>query len=128
MSNQQVIIGVDFDGTVVRHRYPEVGEPCDGALEVLRECVRKGAKIVLWTMRSGSSLVDACMYLKDAGIDIWGVNKNPHQHTWTQSPKAYCNIYIDDAALGCPLINVPGDRPYVDWEGVRTLLEEKGVL
>ena len=44
------------------------------------------------------------------------MNRNPEQGTWSESPKAHCNIYIDDAALGCPLVYpADGSRPYVDW-------------
>jgi hypothetical protein len=58
-----------------------------------------------------------------------GVNRNPEQTGWTSSPKAYAKVYIDDAALGAPLL--PGgynestediERPYIDWEQVRKAL------
>lgn len=49
-----MIIAVDFDGTCVKHRYPMVGEDVDGAVSVLKELVRKGHKIILYTMRSGT--------------------------------------------------------------------------
>lgn len=48
-------IAVDFDGTCVKHRYPMVGEDVDGAVSVLKELVRKGHKIILYTMRSGDT-------------------------------------------------------------------------
>lgn len=54
-----MIIAVDFDGTCVKHRYPMVGEDVDGAVSVLKELVRKGHKIILYTMRSGDTLDDA---------------------------------------------------------------------
>lgn len=50
-----MIIAVDFDGTCVKHRYPMVGEDVDGAVSVLKELVRKGHKIILYTMRSGDT-------------------------------------------------------------------------
>jgi len=40
--------------------------------------------------------------------------RNPTQDRWTDSPKCYANIFIDDAALGCPLIETDG-RSVVDW-------------
>jgi hypothetical protein len=36
-----------------------VGEDVDGAVSVLKELVRKGHKIILYTMRSGDTLDDA---------------------------------------------------------------------
>lgn len=112
-------ICVDFDGTVVDHRYPDVGEPAPGAIECLKAWVQKGAKIILFTMRSGPELDEAVEYLTRAGIDLYGVNRNPDQDTWTTSPKAYGQLYVDDAAFGCPLIRPEGfARPCVDWASV----------
>lgn len=51
-------IAVDFDGTCVKHKYPLVGEDVDGAVSVLKELVRKGHKIILYTMRNGDTLDD----------------------------------------------------------------------
>lgn len=50
-----IIIAIDFDGTVVDHRFPDVGPDAPGALPVLRKIVEKGHKIILWTMRSGEA-------------------------------------------------------------------------
>lgn len=121
------IIAVDFDGTCVTHEYPHVGRDIDAAF-VLKELVANGHKLVLWTMRSGKELCDAKDWFQIRGIPLWGVNCNPEQHSWTTSPKAYANLYIDDAALGVPLKERPGERPYVDWFEVRKILEEKGLI
>lgn len=115
-----MIIAVDFDGTIVEHRYPDIGEPCPGAIDCMRQFASAGAKLILWTMRHGKELSDAVDYLKDAGIELFGVNENPNQKSWTDSPKVYAHIYIDDAAFGCPLRESArmGGRPYVDWDAV----------
>ena len=48
---------------------------------------------------------------------MYGYNENRSQKSWTQSNKVYGNMYIDDAAFGCPLIHPEdGSRPYVDWK------------
>ena len=117
-----MIIGLDFDGTVVTHAYPAIGKPVRGALRVLRRLVSRGDQIILWTIRSGPELAAAIEYLESAGIELWGVNENPEQAGWSQSPKAYCQVYIDDAALGCPLVWPDEGRPYVDWLLVERLL------
>ena len=67
----------------------------------------------------GPTLSDAVDFLEKNGIKLYGINKNPDQKSWTKSPKAYADIYIDDAAFGCPLIRPKGfKRPCVDWEKV----------
>lgn len=94
-----MIIAVDFDGTCVKHRYPMVGEDVDGAVSVLKELVRKGHKIILYTMRSGDTLDDAISWFIDNDIELWGINRNPEQYGWSSSPKVFANLYIDDAPL-----------------------------
>lgn len=112
-----MFIAVDFDGTMVDHEYPEIGSPVPEALHWVKKFQEAGAQIILWTMRSGQTLDDAVKYMEASKIKLYGINRNPSQDTWTDSPKAYAHIYIDDAAFGCPLhVNPRMDgRPYVDW-------------
>jgi hypothetical protein len=126
-----VIVAIDFDGTIVDHRYPAVGGPVPGALQWMKRFQSLGAKLVLWTMRSGGRtdgtdpLKDAVDYCRESGVEFWGVNENPEQHDWTASPKAYAHVYVDDAAACCPLRDNPraGGRPYVDWDAVGPAVE-----
>jgi hypothetical protein len=124
------IICVDFDGTVVEHKYPDVGRDVPDAVRVLQLLQEYGVKLILWTMRSGEFLQDAVNWFAENDIALWGVNENPEQKEWTDSPKAYAPLYIDDAALGCPLTESKemGARPYVDWVFVEIELERKGFL
>jgi hypothetical protein len=122
-----MIIAVDFDGTCVTHEYPETGSDI-GATKTLFELVDQGHKLILWTMRSGQCLGRAVDWFRDNNIELMGVNNNPFQSCWTDSPKAYAELYIDDAALGVPLIVGAHARPYVDWVKVRLLLKKKGLL
>lgn len=120
---------VDFDGTIVDHRYPEIGLPVPEALPTLTEAQRRGAKLILHTMRDGEGLAQACDYLEGAGVKLFGVNANPKQRDWTSSPKIYGHCYIDDAALGVPLIKPEGfARPCVDWSRVGPMLIRKLVM
>ena len=113
---------VDFDGTIVDHEYPAIGLPVPNAITTLAEAQRCGAKLILFTMRDGPELRDAVEYLEDAGIQLFGVNENPDQ-IWSGSRKVYGHCYIDDAALGVPLIKPDGfARPCVDWNRIRPLL------
>lgn len=124
-----MIIGIDFDGTVVEHCYPDIGLAVPGAISIITSLWLQGHQIILWTMRSGKELDDAVNYLKGYGIPLFGINENPEQSSWTESPKAYCQLYIDDAALGCPLRPSMGiNRPMVNWEEVEKQLIKQGIL
>jgi hypothetical protein len=136
-------IGIDFDGTCVTHEFPNIGKDI-GAVPILKELVKEGHQLILFTMRSDKKevltdhfeihskaepyLTEAVNWFKDNGIELYGIQTNPTQHSWTDSPKAYCHLYIDDASLGCPLIYPFGVnqtnhyRPFVDWVKVREML------
>lgn len=131
-----MIIAVDFDGTIVEHKFPEIGRPVPGAFRWLKAWQKAGAKLILWTMRSdgrsgegrenGPMLTEAVEFCRSHGIEFWGINQNPEQVAWTQSPKAYAHLYVDDAAFGCPLRESKrlGDRPMVDWKSVGPMVQK----
>lgn len=114
-------IAIDFDGTVVQHKYPNIGEDI-GAKPYLKALIRNGHKLILNTMRSGKELDDAIVWFKVNNIELYGINENPSQKEWTSSPKVYAQLYIDDAALGIPLRDDLGERPYVNWLAVGVYL------
>ena len=117
------IFAIDCDGTVVTHEYPNMGTDVPHAVAVLKELVEKGAKLILYTMRSNDKLEEAINWFKEKDIPLWGINENPEQTSWTNSRKVYAHHYVDDAALGCPLL--PGlrtERPYVDWTAISYLI------
>lgn len=117
-------LAVDFDGTLVTHAFPRIGRDI-GAVECLRKLHQQGVEIILNTMRSGDYLAEAQKWCEDNDLPLFGINRNPEQDSWTSSPKVYAHMYVDDAALGVPLI-VPetlNDRPYVDWQIAGAMLE-----
>lgn len=118
-------IAVDFDGTCVTHEYPSVGKDI-GAVPVLKKLTANGHKLILNTMRSGDELSDAVKWFEKNEISLYGINNNPSQKFWTDSPKVYAHIYIDDAALGCPLIfdHAISSRPFVNWVMVEEILDK----
>lgn len=133
-------IAIDFDGTCVTHKYPAVGEEI-GAVPVLRRLIKAGHKLALFTMRSHmpgispvtnkteqGGLQDAIDWFSKHGIPLHGIQSNPGQEKWTSSPKCYAHLYIDDAALGCPLVKPVGERAYVDWQEVSFELESIGLI
>ncbi len=121
-----MVIAIDFDGTCVTDEYPNIGKEI-GAIPVLQTLVNNGHKLVLHTMRSGSTLSEAQQWFAKNEIPLYGINENPTQKNWTHSPKAYANLYIDNAALGAPLLR-NYNKPYIDWRLVVLDLQDRGCL
>jgi hypothetical protein len=128
-----VIIAIDFDGTLVDHVFPEIGEPVEGAFDWLKRFKEAGAFLILYTMRADERgarsvamfpderkfLSEAVEFCRSYGVEFDALNRNPTQDEWTSSPKAYAHVYIDDAAFGCPLTpSLNGGRPTVNWSVV----------
>ncbi|MBR6720897.1 MAG: hypothetical protein IKL63_02055 [Alistipes sp.] len=129
MAYDKMIIAVDFDGTCVEHDYPYIGMDAEGAVDVLRELVAKGHRLILFTMRSGDKLEAAVKWFKERKVELWSINTNPEQREWTESVKVYAHYYIDDSAVGCPIKFIDGvPRPVVDWAKVRAIFQNDGVL
>ena len=117
-----MVIAIDFDGTVVDHRYPVVGPDVPLAVIMLKELINLNHKIILFTMRSGYELGYAIDWFYNRKIPLYGVQYNPDQGKWSASNKCYADLYIDDSAFGCPLIHPDGfERPCVDWSKVKDL-------
>jgi hydroxymethylpyrimidine pyrophosphatase-like HAD family hydrolase len=95
-------IAVDFDGTIVEHMYPEIGKEKLFAFQTLKELEKKGAKLILWTFRTGKELDDAVEYCRKNGIEFYAVNKNYPEEIFndTVSRKIDADIYIDDKNIG----------------------------
>ena len=124
-----MIIGLDFDGTLVYHRFPKIGRPLPGASEVCGEMAKAGHKLILWTCRSNWDLIAAVAFVRDEmGIPLHGFNSNRLGDDYRGSPKLYTDLDIDDRALGCPLLVDNQGVHYVDWPWVRQMLVAKGVL
>jgi len=129
MAGESKIIAVDFDGTIVRHAYPHIGEELYLASTVLLALQAEGHRLILWTIRSGVELEAAVKFCEAKGITFWGVNSNNEQTAWSDSRKVYAHLYIDDAALGCPGTRPAKDaRLEVDWSKVLYFLRRDGFL
>ena len=125
-----MILNIDFDGTVVTHEYPRVGKDI-GAVPVLKRLVENGHQLILFTMRGNNSyLKEAVEWFKKNDIPLYGINTNPTQIGWTDSPKSHANFIIDDTALGTPLLfNWSFSlNTYVDWIEMEKILIQRGLL
>jgi len=98
-----MIIAVDFDGTIVTHRYPKIGEPIPFAFEVLKQLAEEGNRLILWTYREGKSLTDAVAFCRKNGLEFYAVNSDYPNDSWTEksvSRKIHADVYIDDKNFG----------------------------
>ena len=95
-------IAVDFDGTIVEHQYPEIGKEKLFAFRTLKELEKQGARLILWTFRTGKELEDAVDYCRQNGIEFYAVNKNYPEEVMDESVsrKIDADIYIDDKNIG----------------------------
>lgn len=95
-------IAVDFDGTIVEHAYPEIGKEKLFAFQTLKQLDKMGARLILWTFRSGQQLDEAVEYCRANGIEFYAVNKNYPEEIYNEtiSRKIDADIYIDDKNVG----------------------------
>jgi hydroxymethylpyrimidine pyrophosphatase-like HAD family hydrolase len=97
-----MILAIDFDGTIVEHRYPEIGRIRPFAFETLKAFQEKNHKLVLWTHRTGKQLDDAVDFCLENGIKFYAVNKSYPEEKWNENNprKILADYYIDDRTPG----------------------------
>jgi len=97
-----MIIAIDFDGTIVEHRFPDIGHIKPFAFETLQALQAKNFRLILWTHRSGRLLDEAVKFCLENGVKFYAVNKNYPEEKWSEndSRKILADIYIDDHNLG----------------------------
>lgn len=97
-------IAVDFDGTIVEHKYPEIGEEKPFATETLRMLIRDRHKLILWSVREGKLLEDAVEWCRQRGVEFYAINRDYPEETSENNPhftrKVKADIFIDDRNLG----------------------------
>lgn len=114
------VICVDFDGTVVRHAFPKIGEPLPGAFEVLKELKAAGYRLILWTCREDGNgknyLTEAVEFCRKNGVEFDAHNETIKEAEFREDGvdlrKPYCRYFIDDRNLG----GFPG------WDVVREVI------
>ena len=97
-------IAVDFDGTIVEHKYPEIGEEKPFAIDTLKMLIRDRHKLILWSVREGKLLEDAVEWCRERGVEFYANNRDYPEETWDNNPhfsrKLKVDIFIDDRNLG----------------------------
>ena len=99
-----MVIAVDFDGTMVEHRYPSIGKELPFAIDTLRKLAEEGHRLILWSVREGQYLDDAVEFCRSRGLEFYAVNRDypeeeqERNNRFTRKLKA--DLWIDDRNLG----------------------------
>lgn len=111
-------IAVDFDGTIVEHRYPEIGREIPFATETLKMLIKEGHRLILWSVREGKLLDEAVEWCRERGVEFYAVNKDyPEEGKEDRnfSRKLKVEMFIDDRNIG----GLP------DWGVIYKMITEK---
>lgn len=112
-------IAVDFDGTIVEHRYPAIGKEIPFAIETLKQLQRDRHRLILWTVREGRLLDEAVAFCRERGLEFYAVNRDyPEEEAERNnhySRKLKADLFIDDRNLG----GLP------DWGTIYRMVSEK---
>ena len=69
-------IAVDFDGTIVEHKYPKIGNELPFATQTLRMLAQDRHKLILWSVREGDLLQEAIDWCRERGVEFYAINKD----------------------------------------------------
>lgn len=99
-----MIIAVDFDGTIVEHKYPSIGKEIPFAIETLKKLQAERHKLILWSVREGRLLDEAVEFCRERGLEFYAVNRDypeeEKEHNRHFSRKLKADLFIDDRNLG----------------------------
>lgn len=114
-----MIIAVDFDGTIVHDRYPDIGEFRLNAVDVLRKLKSEGYRLILWTCRTGIELARAVSVCAEAGIRFDAINDNLRsevvRYHGSNPRKVGAVLYIDDRGIA----------PLPEWNEIYRIIHER---
>ena len=118
LSENSKVIAIDFDGTIVEHKYPAIGKEMLFAFATLKALQEKGHKLLLWTIRTGELLQEAVDYCKENGVEFYAVNKNYPEEVLDEktSRKLNADIFVDDRTIG----------GFIGWSEVWQALHPEG--
>ncbi|NPD80852.1 hypothetical protein HPS57_02520 [Prevotella sp. PINT] len=97
-------IAIDFDGTIVTHEYPNIGEEQPFAIETLKMLIADKHRLILWTVREGELLDEAIQWCRERGVEFWAVNRDypeeEREKNDIYSRKLKVDMFIDDRNVG----------------------------
>lgn len=99
-----MVIAVDFDGTIVEHKYPAIGEEIPFATDTLKMLIKERHKLILWSVREGKLLEEAVEWCRKRGVEFYAVNRDYPEETMQNnnhfSRKLKADYFIDDRNIG----------------------------
>lgn len=116
---KRIAVAIDFDGTLVEDKFPDIGKASLFAIDFCRFCNQNNVALILWTCRTGFDLEEALHWARFYDIHFDEVNQNLPD--WVETFKAYrpnvpancrkvaADIYIDDKANG----------GIIDWQKIK---------
>lgn len=115
-----MIIAVDFDGTIVEHRYPQIGKEIPFAIATLKKLQSERHLLILWSVREGNLLNEAVEFCRSRGLEFYAVNSNTPTDEMEApsllSHKVNADMYIDDRNIGgLPDWGVIYEMVHNDW-------------
>ena len=120
---------LDFDGTVVEHRYPRIGKPVPNAIRVLERIQNSGIEIIFNTARceeNNHTFTEAVEHMGTIGVKMVSCYMKKRKPIWCIPLEEH--IFIDDIAEGIPLLIDTGGIDMVDWNSIERILEEHKIL
>ena len=114
LPNKNLIIAIDFDGTIVEDAYPKIGKPMIFAFETMKKLQSEGHRLILWTYRSDRKLQEAVDFCKQQGLEFYAINKSYPEEEFDGkiSRKINATFFADDRNIG----------GFIGWTAVHKLL------
>ena len=97
--NRRYVFCVDFDHTLCDSNYPDCGDEIKPICDYIRYIAKSQySEMILWTCRTGDTLIDAIKWCKEHGMWFDEVNRQGYfdEMQFTESRKVFCNTLIDD--------------------------------
>lgn len=113
MSKLPYIVAVDFDGTLCENAFPEIGEPKQNIIQVIKNYKEKGFRIILWTCRNREQLTQAVEWCTEQGLEFDAINQNipeVQEMFGGDTRKVYADVYIDDKNMLLGEVELFGGR------------------
>lgn len=96
-------VAVDFDGTLVKDKWPNIGAENPYAVQSITLFRQLGYKIILLTCREGEKMTKAVNWMDEHSISPDYTNCNPEAESyWGECRKVYADLYIDDHSILIP--------------------------
>ena len=114
LPNKNLIIAIDFDGTIVEDAYPKIGKPIIFAFETMKKLQSEGHRLILWTYRTEKKLQEAVDFCKQQGLEFYAINKSYPEEEFDGkiSRKINATFFVDDRNIG----------GFIGWTAVHKLL------